>query len=228
MENGKTNLRWTIFPGCYEYHLRCRYENPLFPTHRRQVNETELEEAQQKDVAENQQFKRLVYDLLPEIQTAFTGKQTVNDLLGFHRKIYDLIERSGEIGGNLAEERKILTRLFVALDEDAKNSVAENEEATELLKKLREHLHGGVQMRVNNFLAQLTRKGTPILAEDVVPRFLSEDIETIEKAIIYFKQSNMLETLKHGVKNVLDSGAPDEVLAYDSNFKKKVRLIFSN
>jgi len=226
MEN--TNLRWTIFPGCYEYHLRCRYENPLFPTHRRQVNETELEEAQQKDVAENQQFKKQVYDLLPEMQTALAGKQTVNDLLGFHRRIYDLIERSGEISGNLAEERKILTRLFVALDEDAKNSVAENDEAAESLKKLREHLHGGVQMQVNNFLAQLTRKDTPILAEDVVPRFLSEDIETIEKSLVYFKQSNMLETLKDGVKSIMDSGVPDEVLAHDSNFKEKVRLIFSN
>ena len=192
------------------------------------MNGTELEEAQQKDIAENQQFKKQVYDLLPEMQTALAGKQTVNDLLGFHRRIYDLIERSGEISGNLAEERKILTRLFVALDEDAKNSVAENDEAAESLKKLREHLHGGVQMQVNNFLAQLTRKDTPILAEDVVPRFLSEDIETIEKALVYFKQSNMLETLKDGVKSIMDSGVPDEVLAHDSNFKEKVRLIFSN
>lgn len=223
-----TNLRWTMFPGCYEYHLRCRYENPLFSVPRRQVNETELEEAQQKDVVENQQFKKQVYDLLPEMRTALAGKQTINNLLGFHRRIYDLIERSGEIGGNLSEERKMLTRLFVALDEDAKNSVAENNEAVESLKKLREHLHSGVQMQVNNFLAQLTRKDTPILAEDVVPRFLSEDIETIEKALPYFKQSSMLETLKSGVKSIMDSGVPDEILTHNSNFEEKVRLIFSD
>lgn len=216
-----------MFPGCYEYHLRCRYENPLFPAHRRQVNETELEEAQQKDSAENQQFKKQVYDLLPEMQTALAGKQqTVNDLLGFHRRIYDLIERTGEIGGNLAEERKILTRLFVALDEDAKNSVAENNEAVESLKKLREHLHGGVQMQVNNFLAQMSRKDSPVLSEDVVPRFLTEDIETIKNALPSLKQSGVLETLRKGVTEIVASAIVDDTTKDILKLENKLKLIF--
>ena len=221
------NLRWTVFPGCYEYHLRCRYENPLFPTHRRQVNETELEEAQQKDVAENQQFKKQVYDLLPEMQTALAGKQTVNDLLGFHRRIYDLIERSGEISCNLAEERKILTRLFVALDEDAKNSVAENNEAAESLKKLREHLHGGVQMQVNNFLAQMGRGNSPVLSEDVVPRFLTEDIETIKNALPSLKQSGVLETLRKGVTEIIASAIVNDTTRDVLKLEDKLKLIFA-
>jgi len=222
-----TNLKWTIFPGCYEYHLRCRSENPLFSSNRREVSQAELDEAQQKDGRENEQFKEQVYALLPEMQNALSEKQTVNNLLRFHLQIYDLIERSGEIGGNLTEERKILTRLFVALDEDAKSSVADNPEAAKSLKKLREHLYGGAELQVNNFLAQLNRKESPIIAEDVVPRFLSEEIEVIGKALPYFKQGNMLEILRKRVTGLMDERNPDEIIGRDPSFRDKVKLIFS-
>ena len=225
MEN--INLKWTIYPGCCEWHLRCRYQNLLFPEQRRQVSKAELEEAQQKDATENQQFKKQVYDLLPEMQTALSGKQTVNDLLGFHRRIYDLLERSGEIGGNLTEERKILTGLFVALDEDAKNSVAENNEAAESLKKLREHLHGGVQMQVNNFLAQMGRGNSPVLSEDVVPRFLTEDIETIKNALPSLKQSGVLETLRKGVTEIIASAIVNDTTRDVLKLEDKLKLIFA-
>lgn len=222
-----TNLSWSILPGCYEYHLRCRYQNPLFPSARREVSQVELEEAQQKDTKERAQFKEQVNALLPEMQVALSKKQTVSDLLKFHRQIYDLIEQSGEIGGNLTEERKILTRLFVALDEDAKNSVAHDKEATESLKKLREHLYGGAELQVNNFLAQMTRKDSPITAEDVVPRFLSEDMETIERALPYFRQNGLLETLRKGVTELVNASNHSETNTHDPNFRDKVKLIFS-
>jgi len=82
-------------------------------------------------------------------------------------------------------------------------------------------------MQVNNFLAQMGRENSPMLSEDVVPRFLTEDIETIKNALPSLKQSGVLETLRKGVTEIIASAIVNDTTRDVLKLEDKLKLIFA-
>ena len=170
---------WTADPGCYEYHLHCRYRNPLFPAHRTEIVEAEVMEAQERDSGERMQFCKEVHALVIEMwERLRDGDVRISDSLHFLERVSELIERAGQIGGDLSDEKRILTKLMNALNHDLEGfSKGEGEEAVEHYSELHESVRNGARLFLNPFIAQMMREQSPILLEDVLPRLLSENIE---------------------------------------------------
>lgn len=180
---------WSPTPGCFERHLQRRYNNPLFPPNRRIVTQSEVEEARARDTMEAESLRGEVKEVLKLFLDLNPG-QKIEMTLGLDtaRRLDGLIERAARLGGDSSKEEADLITLRKALAADMKRG-AEEANAPGLREALGE-LDLFLQILVkgwsNRFLAQMGRKDSPILPEDVVPSLLSEDKETIRLVVESF------------------------------------------
>jgi len=167
-------LKWSQVPGCFERHLQRREGNALFPIERRKVSRAEVTTAQERDQRDQDRFiatvKRLGADL--EDSEARNPGSTVRDS-SYLKKVQDLLEEAASIGGGRVQNA---IRILEPIEENMiQNLNRSMPAATELLQEAT-----ALSMTARNtFLAQSTRKDTPMLPEEEIPSILSEDFETI-------------------------------------------------
>ena len=117
-----------------------------------------------------------------------------------------------------------------ALNHDLEGfSKGEGEEAVEHYSELRESVRNGARLFLNPFIAQMMREQSPILPEDVLPRLLSEDIETIRTALPLLNP-NTLASLQQSVKRQLEvtTHILKPILSRNPNFFAKTDMILAH
>lgn len=166
-------LKWSTVPGCFERHLQRRKDNPLFPIERRKISNTEVVKAQQMDQSEQEFFiasvKKLGADLESSEQTE--PGSTIKDT-AYLQKVQDLLELGATIGGNIQNAIQMLESIEADMIKSLNQQMPDG---AGLLKKALSLS----TMKRNPFIAQLTRKNTPIISGEEVPTLLSEKPETI-------------------------------------------------
>ena len=168
--NGKM---WSDSPGCFERHLQRRDGNPLFPSDRRIVTRKEIEDACEKDKMEQQQFKEKTDIFLTNTMKVIKGKLLKPDEVSpILEKVMGLIEEAMSIGGNVANVMEGLDSLEETLMQSLNKTMPEG---VELLKKA----HALSCLKRIPYMAQSSRKNSPILKEEEIPALLSEDLNTI-------------------------------------------------
>ena len=174
---------WSSVPGCYERHLQRKFQNPLFPVKARVVTQEDVDAARELDAAEVSAFRAEIRNLKVTIRELASRRSVSFREWGNLREVVDaLLDRADELGGDLEKEREYLWRLYGGMIEDAL-------QATGGHKDLQHHfipaiIYSTLQKPTRGdpsiFAAQLTRKGTPISLEEVVPSLLSEDLKEIQ------------------------------------------------
>jgi hypothetical protein len=162
---------WNDSPGCFERHLQRREGNPLFPPERRIVTRKELEEAREKDRVEQQQFREKVNKFITGLTTAqksVSPDKASSDL----RELQGLLEEAASIGGAIGQLVEMLERAEERLTQALNEAVPDGADLLRRTQSLS-------QMQRLPYMAQASRKNSPILEVDKIPALLSEDLVTI-------------------------------------------------
>jgi hypothetical protein len=162
---------WNDNPGCFERHLQRREGNLLFPPGRRIVTQKEIDEAKNRDRIEQEGFAEKVNSLASSFQGM--GKDiSISQVNSILKEVMKLLEERASIGGN--------SHRFVALLEGIEESLMQSISQAEpkVVGPLKE-LHSLAVMNRIPYVAQLSRKDSPILEEEQIPALLSEDLATI-------------------------------------------------
>ncbi len=165
--------KWSSVPGCFEQHLQRREGNLLFPIERRKVSRAEIIKAQKKDRGEQDRFIAAVKNLGTDL------KNSENDMPGstvcdstFLQKVQHLLEVAAAMGGNIQNAVQMLESTETDMIQHLNQSIPAG---TDLLEKANSL---STTARIP-FLAQSTRKDSPILQEEKIATLLSEDLEAI-------------------------------------------------
>lgn len=167
------NAKWSSIPGCFERHLQRRQDNPLFPIERRKISKAEVVEAQKWDQSEQDHFIALARSLGTELENSEKIKpgSTIQDSTCL-QKVQDLLELAAAIGGNVQNTVQMLESTEAGMIQQLNQQMPDG---ADLLRQGRTLS----TMRRIPFIAQSTRKNSPILSGEEVPTLLSEKPETI-------------------------------------------------
>jgi len=165
--------KWSSVPGCFERHLQRRKDNPLFPIERRKISKADVVEAQQMDQSEQDHFIALVKSLGAELEKSEKMKpgSTIQDST-YLQKVQDLLELAAAIGGNIQNAVRMLESTEAEMIQHLDKQMPDG------AKSLRQARTLSTMKRIP-FIAQSTRKNSPIFSGEEVPALLSEKPETI-------------------------------------------------
>jgi hypothetical protein len=203
---------WSVNPGCYERHLQLRYGNPIFPERFRSVTEQELAHALAKDHQEAEDFSGLYVGLLKEV-SACDDVILYEKVSALRERVDELLDKAAQIGGSVAEALSKLKELRELVTDTTYETFAGGDlkDGYDALQKAEQFNRDGRQVFRNPFIAQIHR----IPDEELVPRLLSEDVETIrttmkamdEKAIRAL-QASSIQRVKEIIQEINDQNNP--------------------
>jgi hypothetical protein len=162
---------WSDNPGCFERHLQRREGNILFPPERRLVSKKEIDEAQQKDRIEQEQFAQKVNSFVARIK-AIDENIKPDQASAILRETQDLLEEAAAIGGAIGV-------YIQALENTEKNLIELLNEAIPDGAGLLKQAQSLSILKRSSYIAQVSRKNSPIHKDEEIPTLLSEDLETI-------------------------------------------------
>ena len=164
---------WNAVPGCFERHLQRREGNLLFPVGRRKISKAEIVEAQERDKSDQDRFIAAVKSLGAELENSENSKpgSTVQDSTHL-QKVQDSLEHAAAVGGNIQNAVKMLEAIETDMIQSLDQRMPDGADWLRREKSLS-------TVKRNTFIAQVTRKDTPILSGEEVPALLSESLETI-------------------------------------------------
>lgn len=213
--NQINQIEWHEMPGCFERHLQRRYNNPLFPLGRRTVSSEELKEARKKDSNDLKEFIKQFTLWLSEAGK-LNDKSQIDDLQHCLQDTQYLAKLAFAVGGDLDEEISTLDGM-----EDRIRAFTNMRlpEGAELLKKA----HDLSAVQRNSYLAQVSRKDTPILESEQLAALLSEDTGTIEVAGLLSRSFPRYRPNSDDVNELLDKAVRDGL---DMQYAKEVAAAF--
>jgi len=191
--------KWSSSPGCFERHLQRREGSLLFPIERRKISKSEIIKAQKKDQGEQASFIAAVKNLGEELENSENDipGSTVSDSTSL-QKVQNLLEVAAAIGGNIQNAVQMLesteTEMIQHLNQSIPAGADLLEQADSLSKTAR-----------IPFIAQSTRKDSPILPEENIATLLSEDLETISAIGIISRSFPNFKPCEADIKVHLDS-----------------------
>ncbi len=173
-------MAWSARPGCFERHLQIRYNNPIFPERFRSVTEQELAEAQAKDSENAHKFQAQFVALLKDV-SASEDVVPYKDISPLRQRIDELLDKASELGESVTEATTKLKELRELMTDTSYETFAGGnlKEVYDALQDAEQFNRSGREVFRNPFIAQLRH----IPAEELVPRLLSEDAETIRTAM---------------------------------------------
>lgn len=167
-------LKWTDNPGCFERHLRRRFQNPLFPHERQNVSREDLEKAQARDAEELGEFLREFRNLterekvlveMRDVPAAYFLEQS--------RIIGELIKKAAALGGSAFEHYPELV-LRRGLIEDLLGQESFSSDFVEKLDQIKMMHEIRSESTDHPLVAQMARPDTPISRDDVFATVLTE------------------------------------------------------
>jgi hypothetical protein len=152
--------------------LQRRDGSLLFSPERRIVIRKEIEEARQRDGLEQQHFAEKAKVFADGIVGLRETKMPLDRGTEVLKELQALLEEAASIGGDISYPVQILENA----EETLHQSLAEAfPEGADLLRQAQSQSI----LKRSPYLALVTRKDSPILAEEEVPALLSEDLATI-------------------------------------------------
>jgi hypothetical protein len=169
-------IAWSELCGCFERQLQRRHLNGLFRPERRRVSTAELIDAQMKDWADVQQLQTDMEKVFTEISRE-PNQGTLGEALGFRESLEKLILRAAAVGAIANQQRDALRQVYDSIVTTLQNGCPQDNRAQldDALAQSEKHQ----ATFTNQFLAQLNRKDTPIVKDEVVASLLTEDVETV-------------------------------------------------
>jgi ribosome-associated toxin RatA of RatAB toxin-antitoxin module len=184
--------QWRPNPGAFERHLQLRYNNPIFPSRFRLVTIQEIEEARDKDDHNADQFNNIYAALLQEV-SRYPDIIPFEQVSQIRDRIDKLLDLAATVGNSVAEQTNRLRELREMITTTSYEKLAEQEhkEAYTKLQQAEQFNRSGRDTFRNPFVAQIRQ----IPAEELIPRLLSEDVETISGAMKAL-DDNAIKTLQ--------------------------------
>jgi hypothetical protein len=162
---------WSDNPGCFERHLQRREGNILFPPERRIISKKEIKDAQQKDRIEQEQFAKKI-NSFGERTEIINENIPPNQASSILQEVQNLIEEAAEIGGAIESYIQVL--------ENTENNIIESlNKAVPGGADLLKQAQSLSMLKRSPYIAQISRKDSPIHKDEEIPTLLSEDLETI-------------------------------------------------
>jgi uncharacterized protein YoxC len=162
---------WSDNPGCFERHLQRREGNILFPPERRIISKKEIKDAQQKDRIEQEQFAKKINSFIERTKT-IDENIPPNQASSILQEVQNLIEEAAEIGGAIESYIQVLENTENNIIESLNRAVPDG---ADLLKQAQSLS----MLKRSPYIAQISRKDSPIHKDEEIPTLLSEDLETI-------------------------------------------------
>ena len=177
-----------INSGCFERYLQRKYKNPLFPESERKVTAKEIAQAKAKDKGDADALRKDFEALAIKIQK-LPKEISVPEMNKLRAEVDKLMERTASIGGgDVAVIDKGLYELRKVIIESIRVAAVGNKEGLKALEEAESVWHANTWKYFNPFVAQMTRKDTPIQGKDVVPSLLTEDPVTIQTVLIILNE----------------------------------------
>ena len=178
-------IQFQELPGSHERQLARRYNNPLFPSERRKIEQTDLIQARQSDHEEARRFAEDFHSLLQNVST-FSGREETDKILEIKEQIDRLYETCVAISGEHDKEKQGLLRLNDVIMKAIRSAAGNDALAIEELEKEQQARSIHLKMLEHAIIVDLLRPESPIQEDELLPSILSGDAESIQAAISLF------------------------------------------
>jgi hypothetical protein len=221
--------KWSTQPGAVERHLQRRYNNPLFPLHRRMVTSNDVYEAR---LADNQALTDIRQELAEVAREFFdkTGRPPdwhafLNDL---RERLDKLEERRLVAGGQNAALADAIAELRVNVMAVLRSAIQKNRPGLAALDQAEAlHAERHATLSACDWTSQLLSHASHVPPEEVVASLLSEPPAELEKAVSILQATPQLhDTLANcraaGHKLVAEVRASGQTIA---DIDEKLRIV---
>lgn len=197
---------FTQKPGRWERQVRRCWDNPLFT---RQVDETALQQAQQKDRQELDDFMNGFRDLVQQA-VALGDQAEGEDLLKIKQQLDRTYERSALIAGDTAEIQAMIRRLIDSISATMARGMSTDLEAMDRMSKEQRARELHFEMLKEPLVADIISPDSPIAEDELVPVLLTESEEAVGRALQLFspEQLMLLVNMAEEVLQQLDDAEP--------------------
>lgn len=211
-------LVWSNNPGAFEQHLLRRYKNPLFPKDRRQVTQSEIDLARERDLIDYKELDDRLIRLSEDISALpdHIDSTTINKI---RELIDDLIQDAMEVGGKAYDIATKTKELRQTLISSWRKGTSRNAEAQRALVTAELFYQQNAPKFEVPFIAQMGRKDGPIPSNEVIPALLMEKPDTIAMVVSWIEPSKRpavqqiaLQVLKAGLEEGAQIGNLEEIL----------------
>lgn len=190
--NSINKWKWTALPGAHEMHLMRRYNNPLFSPERQIVTGNDVYEARVRDTnaltAAHKEMEAIKAEILgnenlPQDWSGYLNglRERIDSLAD--DKIYCLGRNSTYLEENIAKAREYVINVWMGTVKSIPATLALLEEGEKL------HNEQLTITKSSEWLRQLGHPDKIIPPDEVIPSFLSENLE------ILTANMNLLESL---------------------------------
>lgn len=200
------NLSFSDLPGARERQLIRRHQNPLFGAYNT-VNPKDLDNARSDDALERDQFYREFQQVLQEIAD-LTGEVDSEKILAMKQRVDQMYEQCAGLAGDNQGAIDGLARLQKMIMEAISQGAAGDETASRELKQeaVARELHQ--ELLQHKLICDLLRPDSLIGQEQLAATMLSEDLESVQAALILF-QPRPLQALIDACEKLL-AGMEDD------------------
>jgi len=204
-----TSLVWSANPGAVEQHLMRRHNNLLFRKDRRQITQSEINVARERDLRDFEKLNNRLILLLEDISVLpdHVDSSTIKKI---RERIDDLIQDAMGVGGkayDIATETKRLRKVLISTWAEG---ISNNSEAQRALLAAEIYYQENAPKFEIPFVAQMVRENRSIPSEEVIPALLMEQPNTIALTISWLKpdkRSAFQKAALQVLKSALEEGA---------------------
>jgi hypothetical protein len=184
-------VRWSEACGCFERQLQRRHNNALFPPAKRRITTGELIEAQSRDLADLEKLQADSQKFIDELWSLPDGqKLTFNEINKWRERVQEFIMRAAAVGNIADSHRERLRPVYNGVVNTHRKSCPPEHKAQ--LEAAIANSDSYQKTWSNLFVAQVTRKDTPITPDDLLPSLLVEDVETVRLMVSTMTEENRI------------------------------------
>jgi len=178
-------LQFSDHPGCWECHLRRKYNNPLFLYDDQEITQQDVDQAREKDKNESVEFQKDFFDLLEEA-SKLQSQVDSEIILNLKDRVDRLYERCAGLGGNFTNEKKGMHKLSELIMQSILNSGIEDPQIIDNLKRemVAREIH--FSLLEHPIIPHLLHPESPIQKDDIVPTLLNEEEVSLRAAMSLF------------------------------------------
>lgn len=195
-------------PGAHERHLMRKHGNPLFPARARTVEQVDVESARIHDQQDLRKFSADFQQLLDELGV-LPGHTETELILQIKARVEALYERSCSLGGDMAQTRQALRRLYDTIQDTIRHTAGDDALAAAELADEAEARQLHLALMDIPLVADLLRTDSPIGPDELVPTLLSSTAREFDIVITLFDPTQLRDVLVQA-QATLDGLEPPE------------------
>lgn len=199
------DLVWSDNPGCFECHLKRKFNNPIYSLSERTISQSQINKARKKDTKEMRKFNELCI----KFSHFLSSPNGFIDHFDAQEKSQKIIEASYKTGGTALNLIPGFMEFHDGIMKEWKDSVLDHPDRLEGYSAFEAVTRTIFDTFLNPFIMQTIRSDSPI-KKDLAEAVLSEDMETIKKFTMWSIRNNREESFKtdltHKVNAMISRG----------------------